>query len=178
MKLESLMRLLDQGYSPAGAVADYGWDFASNTVKPAGSGDDLARFVCVEAQETYDPSASSLGQIQQLHANLTKSAEDLTRTAEAVHVALVKFIAVEFWTWFRNSGRKNYVVGLLQSWCDVHPEQIVRDLQPVLILYVSKCIPDRPLSDEVMAEVDMKLCGELLVRPTAPPPPPPVPATT
>lgn len=179
MELASLMRLLDQGYSPVGAIADYGWDFEHNTPKPAGQGDDLARFVCVEAQESYDPAASSLAQIQQLHANLSQAAEELSRAAEAVHVAMVKYIAVEFWTWFRRSGRKGYSEGLFRSWCDVHAEQIVRDLQSMVLFYLVKCIPAGPLTDAVMADVDMKLCGELLVRPTeSTVPPAPVQTTT
>lgn len=175
LDLNQLLQIVNTCYGEEDAILNFGWDMQNSTLRPVDTGDDLARFISSEIVDSFIAERSDLAKLQQVSVVLVKALDELKRTQSALHLETIRRVVIEFWRWFRKSGRSAYSEALLQAWIDVHDENLVRDMAAHIHTHMKSLLPET-LTPEALVKLDEVLLGVSPAQPS-PPPPPPAPTT-
>lgn len=125
LTLNALILIADKFYADH-ALGSEVWDFKNSTIRKDAETTALRHYICAELSDTYDPAKLELEQLSTAITAMKMAKDDLDAIQAGMEEYLIWTVVLDFWSWFKQSGRNGFTPGLLNSWIEVHPLELVR----------------------------------------------------
>lgn len=119
LPIELLLQVVNHHYPETSSVARYGWDFSKHELRPIGLGDDLARFVCAELLENFNPEVPAIDQVLLASVVVKRAGDDLGILSVKLEQHAVKLLASQFLQWALRNKRFKLTKHLIRAWMEV-----------------------------------------------------------